>query len=79
MLLLNRVTNKNTCAVEVSSHMAALAILGAPAEFASCPFQKVSVQDAALYSTIIATFPTPFQNLRNFKTYQETNGWRRRQ
>lgn len=50
MHLLNRVSNKITCSVEVSSHMAALALLGAPAEFVTCPFQKVFVQEAAAYA-----------------------------
>ena len=31
--------------------MAALALLGPPAEYESCPFQKVFVQQAATYST----------------------------
>ena len=50
MQLLNRVTNKISCAIEVSSHMAALAILGAPSEFVSCSFQKVFIQEAATFA-----------------------------
>lgn len=50
MHLLNRVTNKISCAVEISANMAALALLGAPAEFVSCPFQKAFVHEAASFS-----------------------------
>lgn len=31
--------------------MAALALLGAPSEFVSCPFQKVFTREAAAYAT----------------------------
>lgn len=51
MHLLNRITNKISSAVEISSHMAALALLGAPGEFISCPFQKVFVREAATYAS----------------------------
>lgn len=42
MHILNRVTNKISSTIEVSSSFAALAILGGPAEFTSCQFFKVS-------------------------------------
>ena len=49
MHLLNRVTNKISCAVEVSANMAALAILGGPTEFVSCSFFHVFVLEALAY------------------------------
>ena len=67
MHLLNRVSNKITCAVEVSSHMAALALLGAPAEYVSCPFQKVFVQEAATYSTNHRDFADCIAELDEFR------------
>ncbi len=67
MHLLNRVTNRITCAVEVSSHMAALALLGAPAEFVSCPFQKVFVQEAANYATNHQSFKDSVPEQEEFR------------
>lgn len=49
MHLLNRVTNKISCAVEVSASMAALAVLGGPTEFVSCSFFHVFVLEAIAY------------------------------
>lgn len=56
MHLLTRLTNKVTLATEMSSHMAALALLGAPGEYVSCPFQKAFVQEAATFITSHPTF-----------------------
>ena len=56
MHLLTRLTNKVTLATEMSSHMAALALLGAPGEYVSCPFQKAFVQEASVYVTSHPTF-----------------------
>lgn len=41
MHILNRITNKISSTIEVSSSFASLAILGGPAEFTSCTFFKV--------------------------------------
>ena len=49
MHLLNRVTNKISCAVEVSANTAALAILGGPTEFSSSSFFHVFVLEAIVY------------------------------
>lgn len=67
MHLLNRVTNRITCAVEVSSHMAAFALLRALAEFISCPFQKVFVQEAATYATKHRDFVDSVKEIDEFK------------
>lgn len=50
--LLNRVTNKISCAVEVSSNMAAYALLGGPSEFVSCSFFHVFVLEAIAFAQI---------------------------
>lgn len=43
MHILNRVTNKISSTIEISSAFAALAILGGPGEFSSCTFFKVYI------------------------------------
>lgn len=65
--LLTRLTKKVTLATEMSSHMAALALLGAPGEYVSCPFQKAFVQEASAYVTNHPTFVESFEDEEEFR------------
>jgi hypothetical protein len=64
MHILNRITNKISSTIEVSSSFASLAILGGPAEFTSCTFFKVYVR--CLSNNINLNLSSTYNTVCNF-------------